>query len=254
MLAVLVGLGTWQLERRAWKEGLIAERAARLAAPALGAADLARPPAELAFRRISLTGRFRHDLETLIAPRTLNGPPSPSGPWRAGDAGARVVTPFFFDGAPAGIAAVLVDRGWVPEARRDPATRAAGQVAGAVAVTGIVVAAGRAGAFTPDNDPARGHWYWADPAAIAARLRPAYAEASAGKQGFGGQTPIPDLVVPNVVVEADAAPVPGGLPIAGPALPELPNRHLEYALTWYSLAAALVVIYVLALRRGGRRA
>jgi surfeit locus 1 family protein len=248
-LAVLVGLGVWQLERRAWKAELIAARAERLAAPALGPADLARPPAELAFHRIRLAGRFRHDLEVLVQPRTRNG-----------EAGAHVVTPFVLAGGARAPSTVLVDRGWVPHDRRDPATRGAGQIAGALAIGGIVTPGGRASGWTPDNDPARDAWYYVDPPAIAARLRQ--------KSGTLGPVPdgipdlvvpnlvVPNLVVPNLVVEADAAPVPGGLPIGGQTVTDIPSRHLEYALTWFSLAAALAVIYVIALRRAlghGRR-
>jgi surfeit locus 1 family protein len=215
-LAVLLGLGTWQVERRAWKEGLIAERAERLALPPLAAADLVRPPEELAFRRIRLAGRFLHDRETVIQARTRQG---------TGEAGAHVVTPLALDVG----GAVLVDRGWVPQGRIDPARRASGQVAGRVEVAGIVTPGGRASAWTPDNDPARDEWYYADPPAIAARLR----------LRFGGPE-----AVPGLVVAADAAPAPGGLPIGGQTATDLPNRHLEYALTWYALAAALVAVYV----------
>jgi surfeit locus 1 family protein len=46
------------------------------------------------------------------------------------------------------------------------------------------------------------------------------------------------------IVDAEAEPAPpGGFPKGGTTRLELPNRHLEYALTWYGLAAALVVIF-----------
>jgi surfeit locus 1 family protein len=224
-LAVLLGLGTWQLERRAWKEGLIAERAERLALPPLRAVDLARPPEELASRRIQLAGRYLHDREIILQAKTRRG---------SGEAGAHVVTPLVLADAHS---IVLVDRGWVPQARVDPATRAEGQIPGPVEVGGIVMPAGRASSWTPDNDPARGAWFYVDPPAIAAHLL---------QRGGLGAVP---ARVPDLVVDADATPNPGGLPVGGQTATELPNRHLEYALTWYSLALALVAVYVLYVRR-----
>jgi surfeit locus 1 family protein len=50
-------------------------------------------------------------------------------------------------------------------------------------------------------------------------------------------------------IDADATPNPGGLPIGGQTRLELPNNHLQYAITWYALAVALVVIYILFVRR-----
>ena len=56
-------------------------------------------------------------------------------------------------------------------------------------------------------------------------------------------------------VDADATPNPGGLPVGGVTLIDLPNSHLQYALTWYGLAGTLVVVFGLFAwkRRGGAR-
>jgi surfeit locus 1 family protein len=46
------------------------------------------------------------------------------------------------------------------------------------------------------------------------------------------------------IVDAELDPgLPGGFPKGGVTRLELPNRHLEYALTWYGLAAALVAVF-----------
>ena len=130
---------------------------------------------------------------------------------------------------------ILVNRGWVPYERRDPATRAAGQVAGPVVVEGILRREPRGGAsswFVPDNSPERNQWFWFD--------LPAMARA-AGVPAFA-----------PFYVEAAAAPNPGGLPIGGQTIVELPSNHLEYAITWYSLAIALAFIYVLWHRQRGQ--
>ncbi len=52
-------------------------------------------------------------------------------------------------------------------------------------------------------------------------------------------------------IAADRTPNPGGWPQGGAGLPELPNHHLQYAITWFSLAAAAAVIYVLSQRGAG---
>ena len=77
----------------------------------------------------------------------------------------------------------------------------------------------------PENQPDENLWFWVDPPAMA---------AAAG---------IPE-VVPELFLEADASPNPGGLPVGGQTRVTLPNDHLQYAITWFALAAALVVIYL----------
>jgi surfeit locus 1 family protein len=134
-----------------------------------------------------------------------------------------------------GGAAVLIDRGWVPADRAHPAARRDGQVAGQVQVTGIARYRGgdRPSWFTPDNRPEQGLWYWYDLPTLERTL---------------------GLKLLPVVVEADASPSPGGLPIGGQTRTELPNNHLQYAITWYGLAAGLFVIWIsFGLARGRQR-
>ena len=207
---VLLGLGTWQLDRRAWKTGLIAARQAALAAAPVALPETIADPAALEFHRVWVAGRFRHDRELHLAGRYYRDQP-----------GYQVITPLVLDDG----SAVLVNRGFVPLAAKDPARRAAGQVAGTARIEGVVRLSGAPGWFTPDNDPAANLWFYPDLARMAAvaglaRVRP-------------------------VFVEAGPAPNPGGLPIGGQTQADLPNDHLQYAITWYSLAAALAVIYAL---------
>ena len=212
VLLVLLGLGTWQVQRLQWKEALIAERDAAMAAPPVvltadNAAELPR------FRHATATGTFLHDRELHYGPRVFNGA-----------VGLYVLTPLRL--ADGGL--LLVNRGWVPEAARDPARRLQGQVEGEVSVTGVVMAYDPPNAFTPSNDPAANRWY--------AINLPAMSEAV-------GAPLLP------AILAADAAPVAGGLPVGGRGRPELRNQHLQYAVTWYALAVVLVVIYVLFHRR-----
>jgi surfeit locus 1 family protein len=219
-LLVLVALGTWQLNRLAWKRDLIATRAAQLAAPAASLPASADDWQAWDFRPVKLQGEFRHDREQLFGVAAIDG-----------KVGHHVLTPLV---RPDGVA-VLIDRGWVPADQAHPAARRAGQVEGPVRIAGTLRYRGddRPGWFTPANRTEQGLWYWYDLPALERVL---------------GLSLLP------VVVEADATPNPGGLPIGGRNRPELPNNHLQYAITWYGLAAGLLVIWIsFGLARGRQR-
>ena len=221
-LAILLGLGTWQLQRRVWKEGLIAQIEAR----AYGAPGGILPEPRWAawqreadeFRKVRVTGTFLHGQEALVhglAPASRGAPVQ----------GFYVFTPLrLSDGSE-----VMVNRGFVPTELADPAARPESQPSGEVAVTGIVRAPEDRGWFLPDDIPGRNRFFARDPRAIGAakgleRLAPFY-------------------------VEADATPNPGGWPQGGQTRLELPNNHLQYALTWYGLALTLVAVFVAFARR-----
>jgi surfeit locus 1 family protein len=216
-LAVLLGLGTWQIERLIWKEGLIAARQAAVTAPptelpsALGAAQA------LEYHRVSVVGHFLNDRELFLGATSDDGHP-----------GYQIITPL----ALSGDRILLVDRGFVPEGRRDPSSRAPGQLGGDVTVTGLlrIAPVGRPHWFVPDNNPGRNYWFYVD--------IPAMAEAAR----------LAGAVLP-FYVDADATANPGGLPVGGQTRIELPNNHLQYAVTWYLLAAGLIVVYAVFIRR-----
>ena len=115
----------------------------------------------------------------------------------------------------------------MPNDLKDAGKRAAGQVTGDVTFTGLLRHADEQTMFVPDNDPGRNIWYWRDIDAMAATL--------------GADAPR----VHKYVVDAEAEPAPpGGWPKGGVTRLELPNRHLEYALTWYGLAGTLVAVFI----------
>jgi surfeit locus 1 family protein len=215
-LCVLLGLGIWQLQRHSWKTALVELRETRLAEPPIALpadlGDAAALLAAMAHRRITVSGEFLHDREVYLAAT------------RRGAFGFRVITPLRrVDGA-----AVLVDRGWVPNKARDPAFRLEGQIEGPVTVRGLLRGASERGRFAPDNDPANNYWFWRELAAMAT---------------FAG------VDAPPILIEADTTPNPGGLPIGRKMEVNLRNEHLQYAIVWFSLALTLVVIAVLARRR-----
>jgi surfeit locus 1 family protein len=216
-VAVLIGLGTWQAERLHWKQGLIAQREAAVSAPPAElprALEAARP---LAFHRIEARGLFLHDHEILLHAIER----------QRGAAGYLVLTPLRLDDG----SVVLVERGWVPIDKRAAGTRAQGNPPGEITVDGLLrlAPAEMPGWFVPANDPGRDEWFWID--------LPAVARAAS----------VPAAL--PFYLEAGPAPNPGGLPVGGQANTDLPNDHLQYAITWYALAAALAVIYVMLLRR-----
>lgn len=208
--AVLLGLGSWQVQRALWKSDLNAHRAARAAAPAVDLPPELSDPAEYEFRRVRVQGRFLHDKELLINARSQRG-----------NAGYNVITPMI---RPSG-APVLINRGWIPYDKKAAASRAAGQVEGAASVEGILRRDQRQGMFMPPNDAAKNSWFWYD--------LPAMAKAA----GVADALPI--------YVEAGPTPNPGGFPIGGQTRVKLPENHLEYAFTWYALAVALAAVYIL---------
>jgi surfeit locus 1 family protein len=201
---LLAGLGVWQVERRAWKHELIAAVEARIAA-----APVAAPGPEAwprinakddAYRRVTATGVFRHDRKTLVQAVTERG----AGFWVL----TPLETPRF---------TLLVNRGFVPSGRREASTRAAGNVAGLVTVTGLLRVSEPGGAFLRDNDPAENRWFSRDVAAIAKA------------RGLKRAAPY--------FVDADAAPNPGGYPVGGLTVVRFRDHHLVYALTWFALCA-----------------
>ena len=210
--AILCGLGTWQVQRRAWKEALIATVSERFAAPSVALPSVAEwaglDPATEEFRRVSFTAELVNDKEALVftAGSSLHGGSTGPGYW--------VFTPARALGR-----IVMVNRGFVPEDHKDPATRPQGQIAGPVEIVGVMRWPEPPGLFTPAADPAKNLWFARDSAAIAQA------------KGIG-------LVAP-FYVEQEAPPAPGGLPRAGALEPSLPNNHLGYAITWYGLALVL---------------
>jgi surfeit locus 1 family protein len=150
MFAVLLALGTWQLRRLAWKEGILAAIAHAEASPAVPL-----PPHPGPYMKVSVTGRFRPDLAAFFAAEVEE---TPAGP----EMGAELIVPLERDGAPP----ILVDRGWIPTSIHAPVT----WPHGTVTVDGYVQAPERGGLFTPPPDLARRQFYALDPQQIGAAL------------------------------------------------------------------------------------
>ena len=212
--AILLGLGTWQVERRAWKQDLIARilrqsRAEPVAPPTPDAWD----PARDEFRHVRLEGRFLDDRETLV-----HGLAPGETPGRALQ-GYYVITPLVRDGG----GTVLVNRGFVPTELKGQDRRRDGLVDGPATVTGILRASEPRTMFVPEPDPARGEWFNRDVA------------------GIGAARGLTDFA--PYMVEADAMPGQTTWPRGGQLRVDLPNNHLQYAFTWFGIAACLVGVF-----------
>lgn len=218
MFLVLIGLGTWQVERLHWKVALIAQMNASLSAPPLTLDEIVKlPNVEAQYRHVRLAGRFDNSKEAYAFATGEGGTPV-----------YHVLTPLILaDGR-----ALIVDRGTIPQNLRDPKTRAAGQLDGEQYVTGVWRTPDPANLFTPKPDLKKRIWFARDVKAMAALDHLA-------------------LAAP-VVVEADATPNPGGWPKGGQTVVSLPNNHLQYAITWYLMALGLLAVYLVWHAQKGR--
>lgn len=203
LFAGCVALGVWQLERLQWKLALISEVNGNMQLPAVPVdRALAQGVRNYQYRHVSLQGRFDNAREAYV--------------FAGGENGIilyHVVTPFALDDG----RVLLVDRGAVPESLRDPHKRAAGELQGEQRIVGVLRVPDSAGLFTPSPNRKDRIWYARDVKAIA--------------QADGVKLAAP------VIIEADAAPNPGGWPEGGQTVVAFRNEHLQYALTWFALAA-----------------
>ena len=216
LLAVLLGLGTWQVERKAWKEALIAtlDKRASDAAVALPPPDqwTGLTPDNAEFTRVRVRVEFPKARDALVF----------SGGAALRD-DAKGTGYFVF--APAtlpGGQQVVINRGFVP-------TKAYPAVEGPQDIVGALRFPEAPSWFVADHDAAGDIWTVRDPAAMARLL------------GWGTVAPF--------YIEQEAPVPPGGLPHPAPLKPQLRNEHLQYAITWYGLAAVLVVMFAVWARR-----
>jgi surfeit locus 1 family protein len=210
-LAILCSLGTWQLQRLQWKRDLIARVDARLAsAPISFDAAMARAAKgeDMEYQPVEIAGVFRHDAEAHVFGV------------HEGAAGVFVFTPL----ETAGAGLVYVNRGFMPQSMN--ADRA-NQPMGEVRVAGLLRRAERASrleaALKPKDQPEDNLFFRRDP------------ERLASARG---------LAVSPVYVDSFGRESPGDWPKGGLTRVEFPNRHLEYALTWFGLAAALIGVFL----------
>ncbi len=219
-LAILITLGTWQLQRKTWKEGLIARLEERSALPALSFAQARAlweaSPSEAEFRRVNVSGLFRHDQEQYLISAQTQG------------AAWQVITPL-----QTGQRTVLVVRGIVPDPLKNPASRPNSQPAGDVTLDTRIRLSEVPTAFSPQNAVSQKNWYWRDGEAMRAQVSLA--------NGFEHVPFFLEVITPTAEWPR---PDPQGV--------NLRNPHLMYALTWFGLALTLVGVYSVVMYRSFR--
>lgn len=214
MLLVLIGLGTWQVYRLKWKERILAQIAAAEAAPAV---PLTPGPLPAPYQKVSATGHFRFDQAAQFGAEVRDTRAGPT-------MGFYQIVPLERIGAPP----ILVDRGWVPQKQEasldDPA--------GVATVTGFVRPEEEPHWFSPTDDPAARLFYTLDPHAIGAAI------------GVPGLMPFTLVALGSLT--------PDSYPAPAQHLPRPANNHLSYIITWYGLAAALVIIFAIWVQKAVR--
>ncbi|XP_030853928.1 surfeit locus protein 1-like [Strongylocentrotus purpuratus] len=207
------GLGTWQVQRRKWKLGLIKDLQERSNAPPVPLPLEASELNELEYKKVRVRGSFDHSREMYILPRSLlqADEGGHSGSMMAGgQTGVHVVTPFHCSDLGVDI---LVNRGWVTRKSQDPQKRLSGQQTGEVDLVGCVRLTEKRAQFMPNNDEVKNRWHYRDLEAMSrvAKTLPIMIDADRGST------------------------VPGG-PVGGQTRISLRNEHMQYILTWYSLS------------------
>jgi surfeit locus 1 family protein len=207
-----VGLGVWQMERLQWKQDLIARVDARIHTEPVAPPQAATVDDE--YRRIRISGTYMADADTLTQAVTKLGP----GFW--------VMTPLkSADGR-----VILVNRGFIPQDLKDKTAYAA--PSGLVDVTGLLRLTEPKGGFLRENDPKAGRWFSRD------------VEEIARARGLSVTAPY--------FIDADAASSPDRYPVGGLTIVAFPNSHLQYALTWFAMAALTIIGGIIVARRGDR--
>jgi surfeit locus 1 family protein len=211
ILVLSLTLGIWQMERREWKRDIIDRIAANQAAPPMTLDQLLSGiPLRHEYGRVKVAGTFEHGREFFLAARSLKN-----------KVGLQVIVPLKTDDG----RVVLFDRGWVPD--RNAATQVAAQPSGRVELTGLVRRSQIRARFAPENVPEKNVWFQADVPLM---------------RKMAGAPPDPKL--DSFFLESDATPNPGGMPVGGQTRLEIPNDHLQYAITWFLIALALAGVYL----------
>ena len=214
---VLLTLGFWQVQRLAWKEDLIATMEARVHAPA------AVLPVDLgalddwSYRHVQVDGTFDHDREAHVQATGPNG-----------RAGFHVYTPLLMnDGR-----SVIINRGFVPAAFKEAMSRPESLTEGPQHITGLARLSRAKERFALNNNERTNIWFTPDVNEMAAFMGLAH-------------------IVPIFVDAADKG--DGVLPLGGQTLLNIPNNHLDYALTWFALALVLLIVFLAYVRSALKR-
>lgn len=206
----LCALGTWQMQRLAWKTELITQiENGMTAAPLdLSNTSLSEPIARYDYRRAKITGHFLPDKALYLAAREIE----------SNQFGYQILMPFVTDHG----VVFLVSRGWIPSAMKGQ-----GNIPSISADTQTIIGVLRTPKgrpfMMPDNRADENFWLWVDLPAMASAL------------GIASLAP--------VYMNLDATDDAQALPKGSQTRLNFTNNHLIYAFTWYSMALILLFIF-----------
>lgn len=204
-LLLLIWLGLWQVQRLQWKTDLIATLATAQAAPAI---KLPKTIPDINWTKVQISGAFVQPPQQRRLFTTHNGA-----------AGYRYLGLFVTNDQ----RLLVVDRGFAPTAITPPPPDGEQRT-----LTGFLHPAGQKGSMTPAPEPDKNIWYWRDLETM-----------------FADVLPTQNFITSYVL---DMAPPAQGAPDSWPralgAPPDPVNNHLDYALTWFGLAFALIGVYL----------
>ena len=212
---MLCALGTWQVKRLIWKEALIARVETRIAKEPVGLLELGPDQLiseESNYLPVFVEGRFDHSKEVLFF---TTG--------KGGVSGWNIHTPLQISNGKV----LIVNRGFVPDGLKSPKSRLDGEIDGTVSITGLlrIPVAEKPNRFFPDNDITNREFFWRDHPHISALM-----------------ADNPEIDFLPVFLDAAETENPGGWPKGGATIISFSNNHLQYAITWFGLAAALLAV------------
>ncbi|KAK9499841.1 hypothetical protein O3M35_002802 [Rhynocoris fuscipes] len=217
------GLGTWQIKRKKWKEDLIENLNLKTREPAVPLPATDYEVSQLEFRKVRVRGHFDHSGEMYLGPRSLlsDGQSTYQGKLLStasnNSSGYLVITPFLLSDTNEKI---LVNRGWIPFANKNPKTRPDGQITEEVELEGVVRLTEPRPAFSPKNKLDSRVWFHRDVEGMAeiTDSRPVFIDASAESTVKGG-------------------------PIGGQTKAFLRNEHFSYIITWYGISLGTAYLW-----------
>lgn len=211
-IALLLGLGTWQVVRLQGKETLIKTVEEQLALPPVEVSALSDLEVHSSYHRVRVQGEFDHQKELYFYNR------------RGKDQGYDVVVPFTLkDGTQ-----IYVNRGFVPMEKRDPATRVSPLSKGTLGIEAVIVPKEERALFAPDNNAGKNVWFSTD---------------------FDAMNKVLNIDAKPIMLRVTGKFQSNVYPIPAEMHPKIYNNHLAYAITWYSLAIVLLVIYIIYKRK-----
>jgi len=209
---ILLSLGTWQVKRLIWKNDLISFYLKQSTNNIINLHKENFVSEEIEYRKVRLTGKFLNKKEVHITGKTYEG-----------NAGFHVVTPFLMQNGNY----VLVNRGWVSENYKEAKSRSFSLINEETSVIGLIRYPQKKGYFVPENEPDNGFWFTIKPTEIKKYLK-------IDKETF----------IIKFYVDALRQEKKINLPIGIKEKINIRNQHLSYAITWYSLAIVLMIIYL----------